>query len=524
MGRVAALRKPLCRGVLGAVLAGTAFAVTANACRLRPVEVTLVAAAGEEATLRRLVAAVPLPRGYAPCETQPPRGGSGDGAPYTLRLDIRPLFETDHAASRDASPASSGGDSLTAGRRFLAATARFAEPVYSVSRTEALRRGLVRLEDIRLPDRALAVEELWPGEEGYPFVEELVLSLNAGRDGAQGTLPAVLRRWQEQAIAALRAAEEALAPPRTVAAVGDIALGAADSRALAEGGAAALERLLDGLVPTLHRPIILAANLEGVVSARGADNPRKRFRFRFPESAPHALRSLGFDLVLYANNHGFDFGPEAFLDTLEALERAELPYVGAGRELAAAARAVRFPQRGGGGLAWVGFADFPDERFGFTSAEAAAKDCEPGILTDESRTLATIREAAERGDFVVVLAHGGAEYQTDPLPEIRARYRRFVDAGAGIVFGSHPHVLQGAEAYKGALIAYSLGNFLFTADLEPPESAPSALLEVLVSGGTVRGLRITPLLALADKTIADPDRTSGEARFARLCSALEGAK
>jgi hypothetical protein len=168
-------------------------------------------------------------------------------------------------------------------------------------------------------------------------------------------------------------------------------------------------------------------------------------------------------------------------------------------------------------MAFVGYAFFPDESRGFTRADAAAGSSRPGISADEEAALASVRAAKAGGATVVVLAHGGTEYVERPSEAARALYARFVDAGAALVIGTHPHLLQGCEARSGSLIAYSLGNFLFTLEDEPREAWKGAMLDFLVYRGLVRGVVPRPIVAGYDHTELDADGDAAEARFSRLC-------
>jgi len=282
-----------------------------------------------------------------------------------------------------------------------------------------------------------------------------------------------------------------------------------------------LEELFQGgLLANLRSPDILVGNLEGTVSGRGSPNPRKRYHFRMPPGTGRALAAAGIDLLLLANNHVFDYGLDAFEDTLAELDESGLGHVGAGPDAAAAVAPRRVSLPGGGGLLFIGFASCPPERLGFTTGEAQAGDGRPGINTDEAATVAAISAAARAGETVVVLAHGGEEYVAAPPSYLRERYRRFARSGAALVLGSHSHVLHGAEAEGSALIAYSLGNFLFTGLEEPPLSIGSAVLEFLVYEGKVRGLRLAPVLVGLHGTAPDADRAGAERRFASLCALL----
>jgi poly-gamma-glutamate synthesis protein (capsule biosynthesis protein) len=374
-------------------------------------------------------------------------------------------------------------------RRWLAAPVGFVDPRIDVSPEEARAIGLVDLREIRLPRRALSVGGRLPGEEGYVFAEDLVLTLVPSR----GRIPASLASWLEGI--AKEAAPVGPPSPLVISAVGDMELGPDEAALLLDGGGG-MDRLFGKARPFLERADILIGNLEGAVTDRTEGNPRKRFQFRFPPGASAALGRAGFDLLLFANNHGFDFGEGGFEDSLADARSAGMPLVGAGMDGVSAARPESL-SRGEGGKAtrftFVGFAFYPTERLGFSLDESRAGPGRPGVNADEAATLAAIREAAAKGDFVVVLAHGGSEYRFEPSPEARRLYRTFVDAGARLVLGGHPHLLQGAEAYHDSLIAYSLGNFLFTGEKEPEEALESAMVRVLVFENAIRGFDLVPV-------------------------------
>jgi poly-gamma-glutamate capsule biosynthesis protein CapA/YwtB (metallophosphatase superfamily) len=416
-------------------------------------------------------------------------------------------------AERDAG-AGPASLAVPCGTEYLAASASLSDDLYSVSARRAEEIGLERLEAIVPPRRALAVDGLWPPSPGYPFARRLLLSAAARRGGA---LPRELGRWVAEAAARAESSDEA---PLLLDAVGDVQVGEGQGRLLARGREGIRSLLGDGVLDRLRRADLAVANLEGPISSRGEPNPRKRYRFRMPSGASAALEAAGFGMLLFGNNHAFDFGPEAFSDTLDELEKTGLPMVGAGRDLAEAGAARFVEPRRGERLAFVGYAFFPDESLGFTRAEAAAGPGRPGIAADEGAALAAVREARASGAAVVVLAHGGAEYQRRPSDAARALYAKFADAGAALVLGSHPHLLQGCEARSGSLIAYSLGNFLFTGEEEPPEALKGAMLDFLIYRGAVRGLRPCPIVAGYDRTEIDDDREGAEARFSRLCAEL----
>lgn len=210
-------------------------------------------------------------------------------------------------------------------------------------------------------------------------------------------------------------------------------------------------------IDLMHSMNLMWANNEFCYSDRGERLPDKLFVFRAKTSNVRYMRDLGVDIVGLANNHVFDYGEQAFIDTLETLERAGISYVGAGRNIAAAQAPV-YMQANGLTIAYV--AASRAEKVMMTPE---ATNDTPGILLcyDNSRFLASIREAAAHADYVIALPHWGIECSTD-LEDVQVQgAHAYIDAGADAVFGTHTHYLQGIEFYRGKPIVYSLGNFWF---------------------------------------------------------------
>ena len=198
-------------------------------------------------------------------------------------------------------------------------------------------------------------------------------------------------------------------------------------------------------------------NNEFAYSTRGEPLYGKAFTFCADPANVSYLHDLGIDIVGAANNHTFDFGEDAFLDTLETLENASIPYVGAGRTAAEAFSPV-YLETNGFTIAYVA-ASFIEYGI-FTPA---ATDTTPGIVCCDNHepVLEMIREASENADYVVVLPHWGIEHSTDLQDLQVSGAHAYIDAGADAVIGAHPHILQGIEYYNGKPILYSLGNFWF---------------------------------------------------------------
>ena len=212
------------------------------------------------------------------------------------------------------------------------------------------------------------------------------------------------------------------------------------------------------------------ANEEFPFSSRGKQAENKQFTFRVPPDDVSIIREMGIDLVTLANNHTLDYGTEALLDTISTLDDAGIRHVGAGSDLNSASESVTVSIKSKK-IAFIGATRVIPE------SNWAATDTGAGVFAayDDTALLEKIKTAKEQADFVVVYVHWGEERKEKPNEAQTTLAHNIVDAGADLVIGAHPHVLQGIEYYKGVPIAYSLGNFVFGS------SIPStALLRVTI--------------------------------------------
>lgn len=211
------------------------------------------------------------------------------------------------------------------------------------------------------------------------------------------------------------------------------------------------------LIEELNGLDVFMVNNEFTYSDRGTPTANKKYTFRAKPERVEVLQTLGTDIVLLANNHVFDYGADAFADTLSVLEEAGIPYVGAGRNLEEACKPYCF-EWDGIKIAYV--AATRAEKYKLTP-EATADT--PGVLRcyDPERFLQVIEEAASQADYVVASVHFGTEYEAMADDAQRELAYAMIDAGADAVIGSHAHVIQGMEFYQGKPIIYNLGNFWF---------------------------------------------------------------
>jgi poly-gamma-glutamate capsule biosynthesis protein CapA/YwtB (metallophosphatase superfamily) len=197
----------------------------------------------------------------------------------------------------------------------------------------------------------------------------------------------------------------------------------------------------------------------------------KPFMFDAPVALPQALKASGIKIVSFANNHVMDQGWPGFIETREHLRETGLLFAGSGDNAAQTFQPV-FTEANGIKVGWLGMTrwlngnrnpDAPDQPhvnfFPYPGESGGA----PGA--DEAQVLAAIKSARAQCDLLAVSIHWGIEYAPAPRPEDIELAHKMLDAGASIIVGHHPHVLQPVETYRTAdgrntVIFYSLGNFL----------------------------------------------------------------
>ncbi len=211
------------------------------------------------------------------------------------------------------------------------------------------------------------------------------------------------------------------------------------------------------LIEIMNDADIMCLNNEFTYSTAGSPLNGKAYTFRAHPSRVDILKEMGVDIVTLANNHVFDYGETAFLDTLDTLKSADILYYGAGKNLDEAMSPVYF--------------DIQDKTLAYVTASRAEKykmtpqatEDSPGILRcyDTQLFIETIEEASKHADYVIAYVHWGTEYSFELEDVQLSTGRDYLDAGADIVIGAHPHCLQGIEFYNGKPIVYSLGNLWF---------------------------------------------------------------
>ena len=227
----------------------------------------------------------------------------------------------------------------------------------------------------------------------------------------------------------------------------------------------------DDVQPWLARADLAFANLESPLTTAPFVPPSGgmggRYDLRAPPEAVAALRAAGFDVVSLANNHALDAGAVGLSQAMATLEQAGI----------------------------IGVVDagpvYPSTHLPMYCFLALDDSVEP---LDVHAAALAVTAAADEGGLVIVSVHWGGEYQASPSPRQRAVARALADAGADLVIGHGPHVLQRVEWVGETLVAYSLGNFLFDQPY-PADCRWGAVLRVVVRDDRIVAVDALPTVA-----------------------------
>ncbi len=368
----------------------------------------------------------------------------------------------------------------------LAASAQSAPDVASL--LTALRDApgsfaLVPLEAADWSLRNLGVDSWYPaqgrGNANAPAFPTFTLTIGVSRALAtQGLAPHTLAA----ALAPLLASATTTVD---MAVVGDIMLGRGVNNQMVSRG--------DYLFPyrAIHDELqsadLRVANLECTITDL-VPVPTDPSTFTFVSSAKavNGLTYAGFDVLTVANNHSNGPGPEAFLDMLNTLHSHGIKSCGGGHNIGEA-RTPAIHQVNGTRIAILGYDIIPPQGPFATATATGLAPVDLTTLPDD------INAARAQADLVLPYFHWGIEYTKDPTQEQQQIARAAIDAGADMVLGNHPHWTQGIETYKGRLIIYSFGNFIFDQDWSRP-TEEGMLLHLYWRGATLASIRFVPVI------------------------------
>lgn len=254
---------------------------------------------------------------------------------------------------------------------------------------------------------------------------------------------------------------------------------------------------------------IFMLNNEFCYSDRGTPVP-KGYNFRADPSRVERLREMGVDIVSIANNHAYDYGEEAFLDTMDTLNHAGIPYVGGGVNLYDAKNHIVYFIANGIKIGYIAATQVERDEPIFTKP---ATETSPGVVRcyEPDLVVEMIRQAKENCDFVVVYPHWGTELVTTVQEDQQALAYAFIDAGADVVVGGHPHCLQGAEYYKGVPVFYSMSNFSFSS-----KTVNSTILNLKVTIDGIISAQYIPCMETGGRTHRCEDGDNDYLRIIKL--------
>lgn len=238
--------------------------------------------------------------------------------------------------------------------------------------------------------------------------------------------------------------------------------------------------------------------------------PSSGMSFIAPEKNLDYIKGAGIDIVSVANNHSANFGKNVFLDNLQNLENKNIKVCGGGKNLEEALSPVIIDIKG----LKVGFVCtssiigslYADEN----SPGVPFLGLEPWYRDDKSSreiVADAIKKSQKEADITIVSPHWGVEYVHSPNQSQREAGREFLEAGADLVIGTHPHVVQGVEAVDGKNIFYSLGNFIFDQEWSR-ETKEGLMVSSYFYESKYLGSKLSPLVI---SNYAQPEFVSGAA-------------
>jgi poly-gamma-glutamate synthesis protein (capsule biosynthesis protein) len=225
------------------------------------------------------------------------------------------------------------------------------------------------------------------------------------------------------------------------------------------------ESLWVDVEPLFKNADVVFGNLETPVAPDTGKKARP-FMFNAPATLPAALKADGWTILSTANNHAFDQGSKGVKETVNRLNDAQLMTIGTG-ETQSAAEQTKIVERNGVKVAFIGFTDV-------FNIDLNNRADQPWVRKLELESaLATVKQARQQADAVVVSIHWGDEYRHQPNQRQQQIAEALIRGGADVVLGHHPHVLQPAEIINTVdeqgnrrigLVVYSLGNFISNQD------------------------------------------------------------
>ena len=447
-----------------------------SGCSKKPIPVILNLYAGSQEIWELIITDFPLPGNYAFVNRTSEEKSVSEVKMNFFASEVMPL------------PV----DSILLNYVWLVPTTDFRNPHTDISDIDIYNYPLVPLEDIKLPQKGLSINNLYPGDPGYPAFESTWLSISfPDHYEEKNETKNNLLDWFNNVKRAYDLSDTP--PPQIswVAGVGDMMVQRGVETVLIhqEKGA---EYIFGDTLNILQNQDLMLGNLEGSVTYT-TGKTAKSYNFRFDPQVLHILKEVGFDYFSLTNNHIYDYGEKGFRDTLKYLREAGIPTSGAGLTPKEAADYTEI-SLGNNTVRVLSMGAYPRENNGWDGKiMAQVSDDHPGILFEGERALEAVRNMSSLSSFDILMIHGGVEWTSIPGVEQKKVYRSYIEAGADMIIGSHPHVLQGMEVWQDKLIAYSLGNFIFPGMGSMEFAEDSMILSAGIMNNNIRYLKPVPV-------------------------------
>lgn len=377
-------------------------------------------------------------------------------------------------------------------KNYLVPAIEYWNPLTDISIDEVSNYPLIPLGKIELPLKGLSIGGLYPGDTGYPAVEKNLLSLTFPDNYIDKNKSIEkLLLWFNNLKLLYDQSNQTLEKINWIAGVGDMMVQRGVETILMNHNDG-INYIFGNTLKILRSQDLLLGNLEGSITYFTTKTP-KSYNFKFNPKVLPILKEVGFDYFSLTNNHIFDYGETGFEDTLEHLKGANFPFSGAGLTRTEASEYVEITANNNT-IRILSLGAYPQENNGWNGRTMAqVSETRPGILFDGDLALEAVKNMASSSSFDILMIHGGVEWTSVPTESQRNLYRTYLDAGADIILGSHPHVLQGMEEWEGKLIAYSLGNFIFPGMGSMKFAEESMILSVGIYNNKIKYIKPIPV-------------------------------
>jgi poly-gamma-glutamate capsule biosynthesis protein CapA/YwtB (metallophosphatase superfamily) len=397
-------------------------------------------------------------------------------------------------------------------KQYLVPVTDFWNSISDIKKSEISRYQHIPIDDVALPQKGLSIEGMYPGDRDYPIYEDKILSITFPDSSSEET-KLTLTTWFNSIKSIYTSSKPPLSTITWIAGVGDIMIQRGVENILMHNKTGT-EYIFGDTLSILKNQDILLGNLEGSITYTNSKTP-KSYNFKFNPGVLPILKEAGFDYFSLTNNHIYDYGEKGFKDTLKYLEQEDIPTSGAGLTIEKASDYSEIILEDST-IRILSIGAYPQEKNGWngrTMAQITEK--RPGILFEGDIALDAVKKMTSPASFDILMLHGGVEWTSLPNEKQKDIYRRYIDAGVDIIFGSHPHVLQGMEEWNNKLIAYSLGNFIFPGMGSMSHAEESMILSVGIIDNKIKYIKPIPVNINNQKIMIDKTGTILE-RFQNL--------